>query len=185
MKVKNRHERLSGLKKLQVLDFSSNNDDIKESDVVSVLELNDFISLKELYISDNQFRSFGTIYGLRNLKVLNLRSNAFNNNIFSSLKGLSSLESLFLSQNEIKGTVQINELYAPNDLVELDLSDNEIENFNTSKELRHLSRLERLFLDNSPLNANFLQSIGVMTSLKILSLNSVWNQGHPPQPRVV
>ncbi|KAL2489563.1 receptor like protein 9 [Forsythia ovata] len=174
------HKRLSGLNKLQVLDFSSNNHDIKDSDVLSVLELNDFISLKELYISDNQFRSFGTIYGLRNLKVLNLSSNAFNNNIFSSLQGLSSLESLFLSRNEIKGPVQINELYALNDLVELDLSDNEIENFNTSKELGHLSRLERLFLDNSPLNANFLQSIGVMTSLKILSLYSCAIRGTLP-----
>ncbi|KAL2489555.1 receptor like protein 14 [Forsythia ovata] len=103
------HKRLSGLNKLQVLDFSSNNHDIKDSDVLSVLELNDFISLKELYISDNQFRSFGTIY-----------------------------------------------------------------------ELGHLSRLERLFLDNSPLNANFLQSIGVMTSLKILSLYSCAIRGTLP-----
>ncbi|KAL2489554.1 receptor like protein 14 [Forsythia ovata] len=103
------HERISGLKKLQVLDFSSNNHDIKDSDVLSVLEL-----------------------------------------------------------------------YALNDLVELDFSDNEIVNFNTSKELRHLSQLERLFLDNSPLNANFLQSIGVMISLKILSLYSYGIRGTLP-----
>ncbi|KAL2487573.1 receptor like protein 21 [Forsythia ovata] len=175
------HERLLGLKKLQVLDFSGNHG-IKDIDVLSVLELNDFISLEELDIRGNQFRSFGTIYG----------------------------------------SVQINELYALNDLVELDLSKNEIEKFNTSKdtktmhslqvlyldgiivsnisnmlqslrafpylknlylrymkipiatiyELRHLSKLEGLFLDNSHLDANFLQSIGVMTSLKFLSLSS-------------
>ncbi|KAL2537377.1 receptor like protein 14 [Forsythia ovata] len=39
-------------------------------------------------------------------------------------------------------------------------------------ELRHLSQLEELFLDYSLLDANFLQSIGVMTSLKFLSLSS-------------
>ncbi|KAL2524688.1 receptor like protein 13 [Abeliophyllum distichum] len=232
------HERLSGLKNLQVLDFSGNFG-INVIDVLSILELNDFINLRELDISGNQFRSFGTIYGLRNLKVLNLRYNAFNNNIFSSIQGLSSLESLFLDWNEIKGSVQINELYALNDLVELGLSYNEIENFNTSKgikstihslqvlyldgiivsnisnmlqslrafpclknlyirslryniakrsiatiyELRHLSQLEGLFLANSYLDANFLQSIGVMTSLKFLSLSlcglggSLPNQG--------
>ncbi|KAL2545897.1 receptor like protein 56 [Forsythia ovata] len=216
-------ERLSRLKKLQVLDFRYNYG-IKDSDILSILELNDFISLKELNIHGNQFRSFGTIYGLRNLKVLNLGSNAFNNNIFSSLQGLSSLESLFLYENEIKGSAQINELYDLNDLVELDLSRNEIENFNTSKdiktmhslqvlyldsiivsnisnmlqslrafpylknlylrdynlkrpiatiyELRHLSQLEGLFLDYSQLDTNFLRSIGVMTSLKFLSLHS-------------
>ncbi|KAL2474044.1 receptor like protein 13 [Forsythia ovata] len=215
------HERLSGLKKLQVLDFSFNGD-INVSDVLSILELNDFINLRELDISYNQFRSFGTIYGLRNLKVLNLGANYFNNNIFFSLQGLSSLESLDLSWNEIKGSVQINELYALNDLVELVLRGNDIENFNTSKdiktmhnlqvlhldsinvsnisnmlqslkafpylknlylrymerpiatiyELRHLSQLEGLSLDGSSLDANFLQKIGVMTSLKFLSLSS-------------
>ncbi|CAA3001332.1 Hypothetical predicted protein [Olea europaea subsp. europaea] len=55
------HERLSGLSKLEILDFSFNS--VNDSDVLSVLNLNDFNSLKELDISGDQFRSLGTING--------------------------------------------------------------------------------------------------------------------------
>ncbi|KAL2471206.1 RNI-like superfamily protein [Abeliophyllum distichum] len=214
-------DKLSKLKNLEALDLSGNSFD---RNILS--SLSQLSSLKHLNlhgIFDFSSRVFETS-GLRNLKILNLGGNYFNNNIFSSLQELSSLESLVLFGNEIKGSVQINELYALNDLVELDLSGNEIENFNTSKdiktmhslqvlykdgiivsnisnmlqslrafpylknlylqynnmkrpiatiyELRHLSQLEGLFMDNSSLDANFLQSIGVMTSLKFLTLSS-------------
>ncbi|KAL2456464.1 receptor like protein 21 [Forsythia ovata] len=180
-----------------------------------------YLVLEDWYFNASLFLPFQE---LRNLSLgYNNLVGWIENEGLSSIQGLSSLESLFLPWNEIKGSVQINELYALNDLVELDLSYNEIENFNTSKdiktvhslqvlcldgifvsnisnmlqslrafphlknlylrrymkrpiatiyELRHLSQLEGLFLDNSYLDAIFLPSIGVMTSLKFLSLSS-------------
>ncbi|CAI9760106.1 unnamed protein product [Fraxinus pennsylvanica] len=165
----NSRERLFGLNKLEVLDFMGNND-ISDGDILSVLNLNDFINLKKLDLSDNQFTSSGTIYGPKYLKVLNLQSNNFDNRIFSSLHGLSSLKSLDLSWNGLKGTIQMKDLHALSNLEELDLSNNEIDNFTTPIELRLLRTLEKLFLDSSAVDGNFLQGIGAMTFLKILSL---------------
>ncbi|CAI9764589.1 unnamed protein product [Fraxinus pennsylvanica] len=102
----NGHERLFGLTKLEVLELWGT-DRFSDNEFLSMLNLNDFINLKELDLSVNKLRSLGTIYGLKNLKVLNLRYNYFNNSIFSSLHGLSSLKSLDLSWNELKGTIQM------------------------------------------------------------------------------
>ncbi|CAA2981176.1 LRR receptor-like serine threonine- kinase GSO1 [Olea europaea subsp. europaea] len=216
----NSRERLFGLTKLEVLDFM-NNYGIIDDDILSVLNLNDFINLKELQLSGNGFKRLGSIYGLKYLKVLSLQSNYFNNSIFSSLHGLSSLKSLDLYNNKLKGTIQMKDLHALSNLEELDLSRNEVDNFTLptgiksvhhlqvlklddlyvsnisnmvqslrafsylkhfyfrnnyvngsigSYELRHLRRLEGLFLDYSNVDWNFLQSIGALSSLKILSL---------------
>ncbi|XP_022850728.1 LRR receptor-like serine/threonine-protein kinase GSO2, partial [Olea europaea var. sylvestris] len=227
------HERLSRLSKLEILDFSLNS--VNDSDVLSVLNLNDFNSLKELDISGDQFRSLGNINGLKNLKFLSLHANNFNNSIFSSLQGLSSLKYLGLSRNKIKGSIQMNESHALSNLVELELSYNEVDNFTASEgiksmcrlealyldgiksnvsnmlqsltafsnlrklflrnnslegmlvtyALRNLSQLEGLYLDFSSLDANFLQSIGGMTSLKFLTLSECGLNGTLPAQGIV
>ncbi|KAL2504365.1 RNI-like superfamily protein [Abeliophyllum distichum] len=94
------YERLSGLKKLQVLHFSSNLGTLV-SDVLSILELNDFIALRDLDISYNRFRSFGTIYelyALNNLAELDLSYNEIENfNNSKDIKTVHSLQVLYLN----------------------------------------------------------------------------------------
>ncbi|KAJ9189871.1 hypothetical protein P3X46_001122 [Hevea brasiliensis] len=172
---------------------------------------------------------------LDNLELLDLSLNNFNNNILSSLSGLSSLKFLYLYENILKGIINIEELNYLTSLKELDLSYNAIEGFKSSHNLGlsqleeldlsqnnitkfvdsrvlylygitikgsilleslrllthlkslylwesnfegtipgqglpHLKDLEYLELDDSIINNNILQSIGVMSSLKKLSL---------------
>ncbi|CAI9766407.1 unnamed protein product [Fraxinus pennsylvanica] len=136
--------------------------------IKGMLDLNDFINLRELDLSDNKFRSLGTIYGLKNLKVLNLQSNFFNNSIFSSLHGLSSLKSLDLSYNELKGTIQMKGLHALSNLEELDLSSNEVDNFTTPTGIESMHRLQVLKLNyiNVSNISNMVQSMRAFSYLK-------------------
>ncbi|CAA2956649.1 LRR receptor-like serine threonine- kinase GSO1 [Olea europaea subsp. europaea] len=163
----NSRERLFGLTKLEVLDFAYNLG-IIEDDILSVLNLNDFINLKELDLSYNEFRSLGTTYGLKYLRVLNLQSNHFNNSIFSSLHRLSSLKSLDLSFNGIKGTVQIRDLRALSNLEELDLSGNKVDNFTTLTGIKSMHSLQVLKLDSLYVSniSNMVQSLRAFAYLK-------------------
>uniref|UniRef100_M4CV90 Leucine-rich repeat-containing N-terminal plant-type domain-containing protein n=1 Tax=Brassica campestris TaxID=3711 RepID=M4CV90_BRACM len=62
---------------------------------------------------------------LRNLKILDLSSNTFNNNLFPFLNAATSLTTLFLRDNYMDGPLHAKELSALMNLKALDLSDNE------------------------------------------------------------
>ncbi|KAA8525643.1 hypothetical protein F0562_007475 [Nyssa sinensis] len=107
----NSSERLSRLNNLEVLDLSVNH---LNGSVLSFLNLNDLISLKELDLTLNNLQSFEPIQGLEtpdsrlsNLEILHLSDNWFDNSTLSFASGLSSLKSLDLSFNKLKGTVDI------------------------------------------------------------------------------
>ncbi|XP_022893119.1 probable LRR receptor-like serine/threonine-protein kinase At4g36180 isoform X2 [Olea europaea var. sylvestris] len=159
-KISNSSERLFGLTKLEVLDFNGN-DDISNGDILSILNLNDFINLKELDLSYNQFGSSGTIYGIKSmhrLRVLKLDGIIFSSNISNmvqSLRAFSYLEHFYFRYNYINESIG-------------------------TFELRHLRQLEQLFLDYSDVDGNFLQNIGAFSSLKILSLSSCGLNGTLP-----
>ncbi|XP_022722120.1 receptor-like protein 2 [Durio zibethinus] len=112
-----------------------------------------FEELRNLHLQGNEIagcvenEGFGKLSKLKHLEFLDLSLNAFNDSTLSSLKlcPLSNLETL-------------------------DMSYNEVTQFVTSKELHMLRNVEHLFMDNTPLDINFLQSIGNLTSLKTLSL---------------
>ncbi|GKV29353.1 hypothetical protein SLEP1_g38288 [Rubroshorea leprosula] len=214
-------ERLSSLSNLEILDLSYN---LLNNSILSSLA--SLSSLKVLNLAGNKMEGSLHIQGikrplvLRYLEVLDLGVNSFNNTILSSLRGLSSLRSLNLSENNLKGMLNIEELVTLNNLKELDLSRNEVESFVTPKDTRSLSmlevlnlrwnnntcgrcllqsirafpliktldltwsrsielmtvedsltfkELEVLLLDRSSLHNNFLQSIGMLSSLKVLS----------------
>ncbi|XP_059638386.1 cuscuta receptor 1-like isoform X2 [Cornus florida] len=139
-------EKLSRLSNLQILDLTGNyfNNSILTS-------LNGISSLKTLNLSENRLN--GTIYmqgfmsapKLNNLEILDLRDNAFNNNIWSFLRGLSSLKTLYIGYNILNGTIHIGDL-------------------------QNLRSVENLFLDYATLNNDFIWSIQVITSLKPLPL---------------
>ncbi|KAG5244661.1 receptor protein [Salix suchowensis] len=83
---------------------------------------------------------------LKKLENLDLSGNQYNDSIFSSLTGFTSLKSLDLSHNlELKGSSVVTF-------------------FNTTT-------LEELYLDGSALPINFLQNIGQLNALKILSVS--------------
>ncbi|KAJ0090407.1 hypothetical protein Patl1_14642 [Pistacia atlantica] len=95
-----------------------------------------FQQLKSLDLSFNYIagcienEGFERLSRLSNLKELNLGVNNFNNNILSSLDGLSSLKYLYLDINRFKGAINIEGLQS---LKKLDMSFNKIEHFVSPK----------------------------------------------------
>nr|XP_034894868.1 receptor-like protein 15 [Populus alba] len=134
----------SRLKKLENLNLRWNqyNDSIFPS-------LTGFSSLKSLDLSRNKLTGSGfeiISSHLEKLENLDLSYNTFNDNIFSHLRGFSSLKSLNLSHNELTGSTTVNGTF-----------------FNSST-------LEELHLDNTSLSIKFLQNIGALPALKVLSV---------------
>ncbi|GLT49421.1 hypothetical protein SLA2020_229770 [Shorea laevis] len=163
---------LRGLPSLKILDLSKN----KLKGVLNVeVGLND---LKELDLSNNNVESFVAPKGIKrplglsNLEVLHLYNNSFSNTTLSSLKGFSSLKSLDLSGNKLKGILNIKELVALNNLKELDLSYNEVESFVAPEDTRSSSMLEVLHLseNNNTCGSCLLQSIRAFPLIKTLDL---------------
>ncbi|KAA3485659.1 receptor-like protein kinase BRI1-like 3 isoform X1 [Gossypium australe] len=139
---------------------------------------------------------------LTHLEELSLEANLFNNTVFATLNKLSNLKSLSIGFNQLNGLIDMKDLDAFTNLQKLDMSGNQLRGFLIHKENKgleklkvlrlqsivtdnsiplenlveafssELSNLEEIYLDYSRLNINILQSIGVFTSLKTLSLYS-------------
>ncbi|XP_019188805.1 PREDICTED: putative inactive receptor-like protein kinase At1g64210 [Ipomoea nil] len=108
--------------------------DMEDINVLSVLNLKDFINLKMLVIGHNHYQSFGPFNEgdePKKLESLNLQSNRFNNSLFKSIKGLPSLKFLDLSMNDFHGPLPIQDINSLSSLEVLDLSENSIEGFET------------------------------------------------------
>ncbi|XP_031104707.1 receptor-like protein 14 [Ipomoea triloba] len=168
-------ERLSGLKNLEILSMESTK--MEENNVLSALNLKDFIRLKDLDLSGNKFQSFEPIKDLKdfiNLKKLDISYNKFNNSIFELVKRLPSLKILGLSGNDIHGQLLIQDINALSNLEELYLDDNYIEGFETFASFsdgRRLMKLETLRLDNNRFSSSIFKSLKELPSLKFLSLS--------------
>lgn len=78
---------------------------------------------------------------LNNLKFLYLNLNHFNNSIFSSIGGLSSLRRLSLASNELNGSIDIKGLESLSNLEELGMSDNAIDNLVVPKGIQNVQIL--------------------------------------------
>ncbi|KAM7268817.1 hypothetical protein ACFE04_010983 [Oxalis oulophora] len=168
-------ERLSHLK---YLDLSGNK--LKDSSFLSSLSA--LPSLKSLTLSYNDLQ---TLYleateiqlMLNTLEVLDLSGNLFDNNILRVLSGLTSLKSLKLQNNKLKGSIYIKDF--PINLEELDVSANEIKDFVPYKGDKCLSKLKVLTLVAVDTDKNILlQSLGsTFPMLRILDLsNNIFNQ---------
>ncbi|TYG56351.1 hypothetical protein ES288_D08G057500v1 [Gossypium darwinii] len=138
--------------------------------------------------------------GFSNLKSLNIRNNQLKGSInIKDLNALSNLEKLDMSNNDVKefvptknkenesleklkvatlnnvfinGTVSLMQLLETFSSVNtLYLRDNHFnDTISTQDQLHVSSKIEELVLDGSYINNNILQGIGVLASLKILSL---------------
>ncbi|PPR97422.1 hypothetical protein GOBAR_AA23247 [Gossypium barbadense] len=184
---------------LKKLDLSQNRIESLQSSYGSGRQLK-LISLEEIDLSSNLFNNniFAELSGFLNLKSLNIRWNQLNGSIdVKEFCGWSNLESLDLSENEVNQFMTYEEnrclqklkvLYL--DAVSTDgntslvslleafpfvktlfLRDNCFLNKTmVNTKLHVLRNAENLIMDYTPLQINFLGSIGILTSLKALSL---------------
>ncbi|KAK8520458.1 hypothetical protein V6N12_004396 [Hibiscus sabdariffa] len=153
---------------------------------LDILELDYLKNLKELHLGGNEIQSLGSLFQekgqlkLAKLEVLGLRSNSFNNSIFSSLVSLSNLKSLDIESNRLEGPIPIEELNALSNLEKLYMGYNAVNDFVPSQgnetEIR-LMKLEVLGLSENHFNSSILSSLGSLSNLKFLSLEGYNLQG--------
>ncbi|CAA7055752.1 unnamed protein product [Microthlaspi erraticum] len=110
--------------------------------------LHPFEEVQSLDLSESSFNGlFDDVEGyqslrrLRNLEILDLSSNMFDNSIFLFLNAATSLTTLFLGENYMDGPFPVKELKDLTNLEMLDLSDNM---FNGSMPVREFSYLKKL-----------------------------------------
>ncbi|XP_023640595.1 LRR receptor-like serine/threonine-protein kinase GSO1 [Capsella rubella] len=124
----------------------------------------------------NQFNGFfddvkgyKSLRTLRNLKILDLSSNRFNNSIFPFLNAATSLTTLFLRSNLMKGPIPAKEL---KDLTNLKLLDLSLNSFHGSMpDLTHLKKLKALDLGWNTFSSSMeLQELNNLTKLEVLGL---------------
>ncbi|XP_038684336.1 receptor-like protein 15 isoform X1 [Tripterygium wilfordii] len=157
----------SRLRKLEVLDLRANN--FNESIISS---LSGFASLKSLYLNENKMGTtsdttgFESLWKLRNLELLDLSINYYNNSILSSLRGLSSLKDLNLAENQLSGTINAQDLNNILNLKRLDMHLNEITGFESFK-----GDLEFLDLMGNRFNNSVFASLNGLSHLKSLNLS--------------
>ncbi|KAL9392952.1 hypothetical protein Peur_012237 [Populus x canadensis] len=176
----------SKLRKLEVLYLSEN----RFNDDISILScFNGLSALKSLDLSGNEMTGSGNFYvdrlkvlssRLKKLENLDLRRNQCNDSIFSSITGFSSLKSLDLSDNQLTGSVscillrKLRTLYLLSiqpSLKTLSLKDTNLICTTTIFIVPFLLSLsQELHLDRTSLPLNFLQNIGTLPTLKVLSV---------------
>ncbi|KAK7339812.1 hypothetical protein VNO77_20497 [Canavalia gladiata] len=165
---------LNGLSSLKSLNLGSN-----EISFRSILNISKLRSLEILDLGGNDLNE-SILWALENdgftwptnLQVLSLSSNSFGNKFLSSLSGLRRLKSLDLSENQLKGSLDISGLSVLTRLEILDLSNNQITNFVVHKGSKSLSKLDVLTLNYNMINGSKLkESLQAFRSIKVLSMN--------------
>ncbi|XP_057967791.1 receptor-like protein 15 isoform X2 [Malania oleifera] len=97
-------EKLTSLKKLEVLDLGYNN----FNNTSIFRSLGQFTSLKTLILCHNDLDGFFPVQdtlAFRNLEVLNLKDNFLSGSIPPSIRALPSLKALSLARNKINGSL--------------------------------------------------------------------------------
>ncbi|CAL5391089.1 unnamed protein product [Camellia sinensis] len=127
--------------------------------------------LRDWYLNASMFLPF------EELESLDLSYNGFagwlENGGYEKLGELTSLKSLNLSTNSLKGTIHINDLKGMNNLEQLDISQNSFDGFITHSGFDRLSvlgKLKLLDLSVNSFNNDIVPSLGFLSSLNTLSL---------------
>ncbi|KAJ9560569.1 hypothetical protein OSB04_005729 [Centaurea solstitialis] len=193
--------KLSSLKKLEILDLSGN---IIRNDIfpslaaltsLRVLNLHDnylegyfpalaFENLEMLDLSDNvRMQGFERVTLFKKLKILNIRGNAFNESLITSLSALPLLKTLDLSYNYLSGLFPAQELANLTNMEELDLSSNGF-NYTPSIQdcarLSGLKKLKSLYLGYNKFNKSIVSCLTALPSLKTLHLQYNYLEGSFP-----
>ncbi|KAK8602090.1 hypothetical protein V6N12_051908 [Hibiscus sabdariffa] len=167
---------ISRLSNLKSLSIRSN----KLQGCIDIEEMNKLAKLKHLDLSYNQIESLQSfedserLLKLMKIEQLDLSSNLFNNSILRVISGLSTLKSLNLGGNKLKGSINIKELKAFHNLEELDFSYNELYNFMAPKEFASLGKLKSVYLDGAfgDGTVSLQQVVEAFPSVQTFSLNS-------------
>ncbi|XP_042478734.1 receptor-like protein 15 [Macadamia integrifolia] len=142
-----------------------------------------FKELHHLNLSNNEFNGwtnnegFESLVGLRKLEVLDLTYNNFNDSIFPSLGELKSLRTLSLGENQMPGSIHLEEIISTmHKLESLDLSGNFLEDSSQTKQgstsLIEMAKLKALYLYGNNFKNSILSFMGTLTSLRTLSLGA-------------
>ncbi|XVF65728.1 hypothetical protein PTKIN_Ptkin09bG0273000 [Pterospermum kingtungense] len=166
--------KLSELNRLEILDLRGN-----YFNGSSLSTLTEISSPKSLYLAGNLLDRGSNyaqeFYALSNLETLDLSWNEVNQFVISKEKRcLRKLKILKLDGVSTKQSFSLVSLLEPFSSVKtISLTDNSYLNKTViTQELHMLRNVKDLFLDNTRLGINFLQSIGSLTSLKTLSLSN-------------
>ncbi|TYI13344.1 hypothetical protein ES332_A08G052500v1 [Gossypium tomentosum] len=174
--VDNKGEKMQPILNLEVLDLSSNL--LNNNDLTYLKGLS---SLKSLNIGGNQLEGSIDIrdgersLNLTNLEVLYLGNNFFNNNLLAQLSGLFNLKSLYMYNNQLKGSINIKVLNNLTRLKMLDLSDNKIKSLQSPHDGErplNLTNLEELNLDSNSFTNRLLAQLSGFSNLKSLKIGS-------------
>ncbi|GFS41724.1 receptor like protein 21 [Actinidia rufa] len=177
-------ERFLRLSKLEVLDLSFNGfNDTVLSSLSGLSSLKNLNLAGNRMEESTHFNGVGRLSGLSNLEVLDLSFNGFNDPVLSSLSGLSSLKNLNLAGNSLEGSTHFNgvgRLSGLSNLEVLDLSQNQL-----STSIQSVLKLDDFIsLKLLDLSFNQIESFelvqGVLSSLKVLSLSGSCLQGTLP-----
>ncbi|CAN7041011.1 unnamed protein product [Brassica rapa subsp. trilocularis] len=147
---------------------------LKEHSLFNLSLLHPFDEVRSLDLSRCAFSAlfddmegYKSLSRLRNLEILDLSSNEFNNSIFPFLNAATSLTTLFLRNNYMNGPFPVKEL---KNLTNLELLDLSVNDYNGSMpEFTHLKKLKALDL-----------KLKNMTTLEVLGL--AWNYFSGPKP---
>ncbi|CAN7136959.1 unnamed protein product [Brassica rapa subsp. narinosa] len=141
---------------------------------ISLLQPFEDIRRLSLSVEQNGFDGFfddvegyKSLRRLRNLEILDLSSNRFNDSIFPFLNGASSLKTIFLHNNLIEGPFPAEEQKNLTNLELLDLSLNMLKG--SLSELKDWTNLELLDLSRNFLNGSMLE-LKDLINLELLSL---------------
>ncbi|KAK7373861.1 hypothetical protein VNO80_07281 [Phaseolus coccineus] len=126
--------------------------------------------MKMLCLSENDGFKWPT-----NLQELWLSHNSLSNEFVSSLSGLSRLQYLRLSYNQLEGAINISGLSTLSNLTNLDLSYNKIHYFVAGQGSKSLSRLDVLNLDGNMIDGKKLRESLRALSSSIRDLYMCWN----------
>ncbi|XP_010416261.1 PREDICTED: leucine-rich repeat receptor protein kinase EMS1-like [Camelina sativa] len=161
---------------------------IEESSLLNLSLLHPFEDIRSLDLSESMFNGlFDDVEGykslrrLRNLEILDLSSNAFNNSIFPFLNAATSLKTLFLRSNHMDGLFHVKEVKDLRNLRLLDLSDNRFNGFIPVRDLPALRKLKALDLHGNWLTGTMgLQGICELKNMEELNLSNNYLEGQLP-----
>ncbi|KAI3512690.1 hypothetical protein L1887_20008 [Cichorium endivia] len=203
-------ERLSSLKKLEVLDLSWNDDidndilpslttltslkilDLSDTSLNGNFSINEFAALENLEMLDLtgcsfngafEIEGFERVSVLRKLKTLNLADNEFDESVITSLKTLPSLTNLDLSHNPMSGPFSTQEFAALENLEMLDLTGcgfNGAFEIQGSERVSLLRKLKTLNLGSNGFNESVIISLNSLPSLTNLDLSGNYFTGPFP-----
>ncbi|XP_059428367.1 receptor-like protein 13 isoform X2 [Corylus avellana] len=160
-------------------DYNYNGQDDENRCLLNVSMLVPLKELKSLNLSANSIggclpnEGFEKMSSLRNLRILDLGYNYFNNSIPQSLGAVTSLETLILTQNKLQGYFPAQELIALRNLNKLDISRNYYNGFlplQGFERLALLPKLEILDLGSNSFDWSIIPFVSGLVSLKTLSL---------------